>query len=67
MCRADLVGVIVALADVWPASIAFLCSRPARVHHPRRVMITASAASTFEGDKWSEMERVQPENERLAN
>jgi hypothetical protein len=22
------------------------------VHHPMRVMITAPAASTFEGDKW---------------
>jgi len=37
------------------------------IHHPMRVMITAQAASTFEGDKWPEMEQVQPANERPVN
>jgi hypothetical protein len=37
------------------------------IHHPMRVMITAPATSTFEGDKWPEMEHVQPVNERPVN
>jgi hypothetical protein len=37
------------------------------VHHPMRVMITGRGAATFESDKWPEMKRAQPVNERLAN
>jgi hypothetical protein len=67
MCRAALPDVTVALADIRSASIAFVRSRQARVHHPMRVMITAPTESTFGVDKWPEMDHALPVNERLAN